>query len=287
MTIASILALLEGDEDSAAVIEAAFSIARQHDSYLEVLHVQPDPREGIPLIADGMTGTMVTQVMSEIREKAEAQTREAWRLFEECCQKADLPANKADENLPGRGRAAWRLVEGRADVELARRGLLFDLIVLPQPRAEKEGLSASGLEAALFDVGGPVLVVPGAFRGNIGRNVVVAWNGRREAARALTAALPLLQRAKEVTVISIEESARSADPAEAVDRLALHHVEAQGHRISGGQAPGEALLTEAEKREADLIVMGAYGHSRLRQFIVGGVTRRLLAETRVPLLMAH
>lgn len=287
MTIASILALLDGDEGSAAVLEAAFSLARQHGAYLEVLHVQPDPREGIPLIADGMTGTMVTQVMSDIRERGEAQSREALRLFEESCKKADLPANNAEVNIPGRGRAAWRLVEGRPEVELSQRGLLFDLIVLPQPRAEKEGLAAAGLEAALFDVGGPVLVVPGSLTGEIGKKVLVTWNGRREAARAMTAALPLLQRAKQVTVVSVEEGARVADPAAAAARLALHHIEADSKLISGGKLPGESLLREAEALEADLIVMGAYGHSRLRQFIVGGVTRRLLAEARIPLLMAH
>lgn len=287
MSIASILTLVDGDEGSAAVVEAAFSFAAQHAAYLEVLHVQPDPRDGIPIIADGMTGAMVTQVMNEIREKGEAQAREAQRLFNEGCSKADLPANNADDHSPGRGRAAWRLVQGRPEVELARRGLLFDLLILPQPQAEKEGLSASGLEAALFEVGGPVLVIPKDYSGPIGSSVIVTWNGRREAARAITAGLPILQRAKQVTVVSIEESARTADPAQAAGRLALHHIEAEAHRISGERPAGETLLGEAAERQADLIVMGAYGHSRLRQFVVGGVTRRLLAEARIPLLMAH
>ena len=179
------------------------------------------------------------------------------------------------------------MVEGRPEVELARRGLLFDLLILPQPWAEKDGLSASGLEAALFEVGGPVLVVPNVFSGAVGNNVLVTWNGRREAARAITAALPILQRAKQVTVVSIEESARTADPAQAAGRLALHHIEAEAHRIPGDRPAGESLLQEVEERQADLVVMGAYGHSRLRQFVVGGVTRRLLAEARIPLLMAH
>ncbi|HLW27229.1 MAG TPA: universal stress protein [Kiloniellales bacterium] len=287
MSIASILALVDGDEGSAAVIEAAFSFAAQHAAYLEVLHVQPDPRDGIPLIADGMTGAMVTQVMSEIRERGEAQAQEARRLFEEGCRKVDLPANDAEGHAPGRGRAAWRLVQGRAEVELAERGLLFDLLIVAQPRPEKQGLSTSGLEAGLFDVGGPLLVVPREFSGPVGHNVLVAWNGRREAARAITAALPMLQRAKQVTVVSIEETARAADPGQAAHRLALHHIQAEAHRIAGDLPAGEALLKEARERQADLIVMGAYGHSRLRQFVVGGVTRRLLAETPVPLLMAH
>lgn len=287
MSIASIMALIDGDEGSAAVVEAAFFFARQHAAYLEVLHIQPDPRDGIPLIADGMTGAMVTQVMKEIRDRGEAQAEEARRLFDESCRNADLPANRAEDHAPGRGRAAWRRVQGRPEVELAQRGLLFDLLVLPQPRPEKDGLTVSGLETALFDVGGPVLVVPGSFTGAIGHNVLVTWNGRRESARAITAALPVLRRAKQVTVVSIEESARTADPAEAAARLELHHIEAEAQRIAGERPAGEVLLQEARKRQADLIVMGAYGHSRLRQFVVGGVTRRLLAETPVPLLMAH
>lgn len=287
MSIASILAIVEGDETTSAVMRTAFDLAKRNDAYLEVLHIQPDPREGIPLVGEGMTGTMVAQVMNEIRERGEAQAAEARRLFEENCKARDVPVEDAAAHAPARGRAGWRLVEGRAEIEVAERGLLFDLIVMAQPDREREGAYASALETALFDVGGPVLVVPAGYTGPLGEKAVVSWNGRREAARAVTAALPLLQHAQQVTIISVEENGYAADPQSLLSRLQLHHIKADCRTIGGGQPAAEALLAEVKAVGADLLVMGAYGHSRLRQFVVGGVTRRLLAEAPVPLLMAH
>lgn len=287
MSIASILALVEGDESSSAVVRAAFELAQRHDAYLEVLHVRPDPRDAIPLMGDGMTGAMVTRVMTEIREQGEVQAAEARRLFEEACQTADLPVRDVGEQEPRRGRAAWRMIEGRPERMLVDCGLLFDLVMIARPDPEKEGSAASSLETALFEVGGPVLVVPPDYTGRIGERAVVAWNGKREAARAITAALPLLKRAKAVRVLSVAEADRSADPRAAARRLALHHIEAEAVELPEGRPAGEALLQEVSAQHADLLVMGAYGHSRLRQFVVGGVTRRLLAEAPVPVLMAH
>lgn len=287
MSIASILVLVEGDESSSAVVRAAFELAQRHDAYLEVLHVRPDPRDAIPLMGDGMTGAMVTRVMTEIRERSETQAAEARRLFEEACQTADLPVRDADEQEPRRGRAAWRMVEGRPETALVDCGLLFDLLMIARPDPEKEGSAASGLETALFEIGGPVLVVPPDHTGRIGERAIVAWNGKRESARAMTAALPLLKRAKAVRVLSVAEGDSRANPRAAAQRLALHRIDAQAVEVPEGRPAGEALLQEISDQHADLLVMGAYGHSRLRQFVIGGVTRRLLAEAPVPVLMAH
>lgn len=286
MTIASVLALVEGNDSGVALLDAAFALARQTDAYLEVLHLQPDPRDGIPLAAEGVTGTVIAQIMQEIRERGEAEAATARRLFEQHCAAADLPPLAAEEHAPARGRAAWRLVEGRPETELAQRGSRFDLIVLAQPEPEEAAAYAPALETLLFESGSPVLVIPRGYRGSLGERAVVAWNGRREAARALAAALPLLTRAKAVTVLSVEEEGRDADPEAIVTRLALHHIDAGQRRLPAG-SPGRALHAEAVALNADLLVMGAYGHSRLREFVVGGVTRELLSDSAIPLFMAH
>lgn len=287
MTIASILAVVEGDAGSAALLAAAFALARRSDAYLEALHVRLDPRNAIPLVGEGVTGAVVEQIMNDARQRGDTLAAEARRLFEAQCAAADLPPLSAEAHAPARGRAAWRLVEGRPEAELAARAPLFDLIAAARPAAEDEGGYAPALEAALFEGGAPLLLVPPGFGGRFGERVAIGWNGRREAAHAVAAALPLLARAKAVTVLSLEEEGRGADPRALAERLALHHIEAEARRLPAGAAAGEALLGAAQALEADLLVTGAYGHSRLRQLVLGGVTRSLLSASPIPLLMAH
>jgi len=291
MNIAAVLAVIDGGEGSRAVVQAAFDLVRRTDAYVEVIHVRPDPADSVPLVGEGMSGAMVDQVMSELRARAESNAAAAWQLFEEQCAARDLPPLQAEALTPTRGRAAFRSVEGREDDELARRSRLFDLTLIARPGGGETGGYAPGLEAVLFDGGRPVLVVPPEAPPRCGERVVVAWNGRREAARAATAALGLLASAAAVTVVSIEEHGRAgggdADPAELTAWLGLHAIEARARRVPLAGSAGATLLAEAEEAGADLLVMGAYGHSRLRQFIVGGATRSVLAQSPVAVLMAH
>lgn len=287
MNIAALLAVVDGGAGSRAVLEAAFGLARKTDAYLEVIHVRPDPADSVPLVGEGMSGAMVDQVMSELRNRAESNAATARELFERQCAARDLPPLQAGAAAPTRGRAAFRSVEGREDEELARRSRLFDLILVARPDGGEAGGYAPGLEAVLFDGGRPVLVVPPEAAPHCGERVVVAWNGRREAARAATAALGLLSKAAAVTVVSVEEHGSDADPAELAAWLGLHAVEARVRRVPLAGSAGATLLAEAEAAGADLLVMGAYGHSRLRQFIVGGATRSVLAQSPLAVLMAH
>lgn len=287
MNIAALLAVIDGGEGSPAVLRAAFDLVRRTDAHLEVIHVRPDPADSVPLVGEGMSGAMVDQVMSELRARSESNAAAAWRLFEEQCAARDLAPLRAESVVPTRGRAVFRSVEGREDDELAQRSRLFDLTLIARPGGGEGGGYAPGLESVLFDGGRPVLVVPPEALPHCGERVLVAWNGRREAARAATAALGLLATAAAVTVVSIEEHGRAADPGELAAWLGLHAVEARTRRVPLSGSAGATLLAEAEAAGADLLVMGAYGHSRLRQFIVGGATRSVLAQTPMPVLMAH
>ena len=126
-----------------------------------------------------------------------------------------------------------------------------------------------------------------------GERILLAWNASREAARAVRAALPLLQAAKEVVVISSEPDARSEGEAHQHAQLIADYLKAHGvASVSSGisdpdSSPAQAIITQAADMHADLIVMGAYGHMRLREIILGGVTRELLKKAPLPLLMAH
>ncbi|MFQ5619515.1 MAG: universal stress protein, partial [Rhodospirillales bacterium] len=152
-----------------------------------------------------------------------------------------------------------------------------------------EGTSVMTLNAALFETGRPVLVAPPSAPAVLGRKVAISWNGSAQAARAVAAALPYIMRSDGVVILTVESDRTSASAApELAAYLAWHGVRAETKFFSPtNRSIGAALLKECADAGADLLVMGAYTHSRMRQLILGGVTRHVLAEATVPLFMAH
>lgn len=186
----------------------------------------------------------------------------------------------------------WRLVEGIGADSVTRQARYADLVVLGQIDPETSSRSSVVPEEVVLSSGRPVLIVPhiGRFE-SVGRRVLVAWNGSREAARAVGDALPLLLDAEAVAVLSVnaEPGAESEQPAsELTHHLARHGIEAKATVVvAKDPAVGALLVARAADFGADLIVMGAYGHSRTRELLLGGATRHLLQHMTVPLLMAH
>jgi nucleotide-binding universal stress UspA family protein len=179
---------------------------------------------------------------------------------------------------------------------LVRHGLCCDLamLCLPDPAALDGARARAQLELALLHGAPPALVLPHAPASPaIGRRILVAWNGSRESARAVAAALPLLQRAEVVQVVQCETplDQPGGDRAPGADRvrdwLARDGVRADARLLSTGEDAGRALLLHARDAGADLLVMGAWGRMRWSERLFGGVTRTLLARTTVPLLLAR
>jgi nucleotide-binding universal stress UspA family protein len=289
MTFASILCVIDGESGSEGALAAAFALGRRFNAYLEVLHVEPNPEDTIPLVGEGMSGVLVEQVSADLRASAERAAAEARRLFDAQCAAGDVKPVDADEyRATGKFVAAWRHITGREDRETAQRGLLFDLIVVQRPSSEADGAYAPALEAGLFETGRPVLVAPPSVGEDFGKSIVIAWRATREASEAVSAALPMLVAASEVKVLSLKEAkSEEDDPRALVRYLALHGVEARPKVVEPSDSHGASLLAEASELGADLLVMGAYGHSRLREFVLGGVTRSVLTSASIPVLMAH
>jgi nucleotide-binding universal stress UspA family protein len=184
---------------------------------------------------------------------------------------------------------AWPRSGVESDTFIGSYGRLFDLIALGRPGPEPQDPRMAPLEAALFESGRPVLIVPPLPPRELGRNVVVAWNGSTEQARTNAFALPLLRMAERVTVLSVEGG---MTPGPEGDEVALalirNGVPATAVTVApGGRSTGEAILEHAKSIGADLLVKGAYAKSRLRQMMFGGATRHILANAALPILMAH
>lgn len=289
MTIASVLTALNGDESSAATLRAALTVGRAFDAYVEVLHVQLEPERALPIIGEGMSAVTIDSILDSARQSAEARAEKAQSLFQEAAAELALPLTTSDADAePGRFAVAWTQTTGDEPREVAERSRLFDLTVLARPNQDENFGAWAVMEEALFHSGRPVLVAPPEPPKSVGRSMVFAWSDTREFARSLWAALPLLKQAEKVVVVSVGDKEDELRPARLVRALSRHGVVAETKLPSAkGRDVGETLLATAAELEADLLVMGAYGHSRLREFALGGVTRHVLENAQLPVLMCH
>ncbi len=190
-------------------------------------------------------------------------------------------------------KAEWRCEEGDAAALVSRHARYADLAIVGQRSDATDDARhyyPRIAEEIVLNSGRPVIVVP--YIGGpetVGERVVVAWNGSREAARALNDALPILKLADQVTVLAIDPDGAGRIPgADIAAHLARHGVRAEATQLpSGGLGIGDALLSRAADLGCDLIVMGAYGHSRVREYVMGGASRHIFEHMTVPVLMAH
>ena len=188
----------------------------------------------------------------------------------------------------------WRLVEGDVVHNAVLHARHADLAVLGQNDPDHPGTTPHLVESVLLGAGRPVLVVPYAGRfDTVGRTVLVGWNASREATRALSDAVPLLRKAQRVVVLSVNPPSEEAGgppwpAAEIALHLARHGIPVEASStVSHDIDVGNILLSRAADFGADLIVTGGYGHSRQREFLLGGVTRSLLRQMTVPVMMSH
>jgi nucleotide-binding universal stress UspA family protein len=279
MAIRDLLVHLDDTAQSAARLDLAAGLAQRFGAHLVGLHVLQVP---LPVFAGAEAGggAALAELIEDLQKEADAA---ATRV------EANFQARIARDGLAGE----WRLVEGMLGPQVGTQGRYADLVVVGQAAPEGPADNVH-IEAALFDTGRPVLVVPYAgHAGSIGRRALIAWNSSREAARAVHDALPLLAGAEAVTVVTINpESGPDAHGevpgADIARHLARHGLPVTVRRVAGsGISAGELLLNEVSDLGADLVVMGAFGHSRLREFVLGGATRTMLQQMTVPVLMAH
>jgi nucleotide-binding universal stress UspA family protein len=235
-----------------------------------------------PVIPDGTLGGIPVDLIELQREENSKVANEAVSRFEGGVKKAGISAETRILDATFGGAAT-------VFAQIARR---FDLAVVGQ--AQREGGASDELlvEGALFESGRPLVVVPYIQkRGLTLERVLACWDGGRTAARAIGDAMPFLERAKAVDIVIVAEERKGGDEingANMGEHLARHGVTANVKRIAKGDlAIEDVLLSYAADSGADFMVMGGYGHSRLREFILGGVTRGILGSMTVPVMMSH
>jgi len=289
VTIATVLALVTDEGESESTLKTAVAIGQKLEAYVEALHVRTEPESVIPVVAEGLSAKSVHVLLEGARASTADRAERAHRLFQDVALEMSLSLTKVDAELEvGRFSTAWCETTGIESREIVRRGRLFDLTVLARPHNGYDQTSSTALTAALFETGRPVLIAPPGVPATVGQRLMLAWNDTREAAEAVWAAIPFAARAEEVTVVSVAEANSDVDPGDVARALAYHGIGAEAQILDRGNARvGERLLTTAHERKCDLLVMGAYGHSRLQELILGGATKHVLKHAQIPLLMVH
>lgn len=281
MSYKDLLVTLDAEPSARERIDLAVGIAERFSAHLVGLYPLPMPQ--MPRHLGYYDPALLDPFFAGLREDV---------------RRAAAGVREAFEDVAGRRgvSAEWRQITEGPDADPALHARYADLAILGQidPDRSETGLIRPRPEQVALASGRPVLVVPyaGHFE-NVGRRVVIAWSGAREAARAVSDALPLLTSAELVTVLTIDprqgpDGHGELPGADIALHLARHGVKAQTDRtVSAGLPVGEVLLSRIADLGADLLVMGAYGHSRAREVLLGGATRSVLRSMTVPVLMSH
>ncbi|HEY0183746.1 MAG TPA: universal stress protein [Rhodopila sp.] len=285
MNFKNVLVYLDGSDRSEVIMQMAASFAKRHEARLSGLHVVgfPLPTQTGTDSIDAFGKLCPPRSLAMIREFALATADRAETIFREQLNRTGLSGD-------------WHAPEGMVAYTAGIHARDFDLTIAGQIDPAHPPLGTRRLvpEALLLESGRPVLILPciGQFD-TIGENVLIGWNRSREAARAMNDALPILEKARSVAVLTCvsgqpEPRNDEPDPASIVSHLACHGVAATASIQEIGTATvAVALLDHAARNPTDLLVMGGYGRSRLREVILGGTTRAILREMTLPVFIAH
>ncbi len=287
MALRDLLVYVDQTERALIRLRLAADLARRHGSRLTALYVREWSQAQLEERKIAELGLVSAKELDRLDQRIQTSIdRVEERLL------SALQTLKLEHGL----QTEWRCLDGAASVVTPQHARYADLCILGQDLpTDTDSVGYSFSEQLLFVTGRPVLFVPafGSFE-TLGRHIVVAWNSSRASARAVNDALPLIERAERTTVITINPAdfieRHSAPPAEQM----VEHLRRHGALVDGIELknvpPGsiaEALQAEAGNVDADLVVAGAFGHPRLWEKLLGGVTRDLLAQMSLPIMMSH
>jgi nucleotide-binding universal stress UspA family protein len=287
MTIKSILVPLSDARTGKNALKAAVGLAKSFEAHVTALHVRPDPRAlAVDYVGEAVSGAMVEKMMRSSQDSAAADLKSARKLFDAACAAGGLAIS--ERGTGGKGpSASWRQETGYEDRWLQIHGRFADIVVVGRAITDADLAAKLSLETALIETGRPILLAPPKLPAKLGVNIAIAWKAGAEAARAVEAAKAFFPTVKSVTIFSAKEADADQRPEELAAYLAWHGIKANVSKLRTSDNVGASLLSAASRAGADMMVMGAYGHSRMRQMIFGGVTQHVIAHANIPVLMAH
>lgn len=269
-------------------LRTAMMIAQRFDGHADAVFIQPHIQVDISEVLPTVDQQLRVELADRAREEMASHIRSAHNTFDEIAAMFNI--NEQDEP-PGTGSpsATWQVAEGQMSETVRALASVYDAVIFAHPVGKQHTEWRPSVEAAVFSAGRPVLVVPSQDIASVGENVLVGWNRSAQSARAMTAAIPILTRAGRVEIFSIATGAKEGPSAQDAARLlSWHGISAEVTEVSPELGPvAETVLARAQQTGVDLVVMGAYSHSRFREILLGGVTQDVLRHAAVPVFMAH
>ncbi len=278
-----VLVHLAGVDADTDLMRAALAVGRRLNSHVRGLHIRFDAAAVAGITAPGMSATMYEQMIDQANRESEDRAQAAREAFE------GVTAGVARAQAPVDGLSVgWTEASSAGGTALAAHAQGANSVVLARPRDRQDVHAALAIEAVLFGAARPVIVVPPDAPTEWGQCAMLAWNGSAQSARAMFDALPLLRLADRVIVVAAPAAGSEVSANDAVGHLAWQGVPSTAVTLDGtGPELSARLFAAVADHHCDLVVMGGYGHSRMREFILGGVTRHALYESKVPLLLSH
>lgn len=284
----TILIPVRGDGKGEGVLDHALAVARRFNAHISVVHCRPRPEDMLPggVFVPSSFRRQIATFATTMADDEEGRVK---ALFQDYCSRHDLMVVDDISAAPkDRPSASWSETTGKQAAVVAVRGRLADLVAVAQPDPKLD-LGRNTLEAALLETGRLVLLCPPAAVASIGRHVAIGWDGQAEAARAVATAMPILGAADQISVLAAETGGRvELGPEDLRAYLARHDAPAEVRTFrSRATEVAEGLLAAAKEAGADVLLIGAYGHSRRRELLMGGVTQHVIDHTDLPVLMSH
>jgi nucleotide-binding universal stress UspA family protein len=287
VSIAKILAPVSGGPRDAAVLANAVAAARPFNAHVVVFFVRPDLSETLAFFTDGVSGVVVEEVVKATQDAGDEAAKRIEAAIASCCSDAAIERVRQPVRAD-RVTLSVREVQGSFGDQLTTAARLADLIVFgPMREGDQAGLAEAFVQV-LVETDKPVLRATGDAPKSFARRIAIGWDGRTAAAQAMSAAIPYLQRADSVEVLSVQRAPLRINATEGVkDYLKLHGVSSAERLIdAGSRRIGQVLLDTAVEGGADLLVLGGYGRGRL-QSLIGGVTRHVIAHADIAIFMVH
>jgi nucleotide-binding universal stress UspA family protein len=275
MPIKTIFVPLSDAEGAAKTLNAAIGLAEGFGAAVNVVHLRADPTQALgDFVGESVSPQLVEEVLTQAEKRATAIAAAARKAYDAAAKTVKGVKLSYSESTIN------------SDVAVETQGRLSDIVVVRRASGTRDVGARVVAEAALMGTGRPVLVLPTTPPAKIGTSVVIAWNDSLEASKAVNAALPFLTRAASVSVVSAN-AGPAIDQKGIIAYLGTHGIKARGVSVKAGADAGKAIVSATTKAKANLLVMGAYSHSRVREMIFGGVTEHALSSARLPILLVH
>ncbi|HEY8352996.1 MAG TPA: universal stress protein [Sphingomonadales bacterium] len=283
-----ILTPISGETAETSALDCGLDLARRFDGLMRAIHVRENARDALAL-HPGLLKSLSQKARQEVAKTAESEAekaaQKAEQLFSRFCDGQGVVITRRPRRID-KPTATWEVKGGDPHHVISIVGRLADLIVIARPGHKLDEDTGRFIKAALFETGSPLLLVPRRRQATLGTRITIAWDCSIAAKRAVFAALPLLAQAEAVRIVSLGSLPRLGPVArDLAEYLNFHGIRSDlVVQRAPRPTPDEALLAAIRDFDSDLVVMGAYTRSRLRQRIFGGFTRTMLNESGLPVL---